>query len=476
MEIVVELKQGKLKGKLERDVLSFTKIPYGKDMGRFKALAPPEQWEGIYDATVPAPVFPQTLSRLSTVIGTLPEENHHSESAFYLNVYAKNSTRKKPVLFWIHGGAFITGGGTLPWYDGTSIAGNGDLVVVSVNYRLGVLGNLHIPGVSEPNLAFKDLIQAFTWVKGNIAAFGGDPEQMTIAGQSAGAWFATAFMSVPKLQGQFKNAAILSFPGGLRPLKEAEEQVLRAEFLKELSLDRNSWNQLYDLPVETILEAQQKTAAKLAAEGSIASFTPVYDGELLREDIIQGAADVSKDRVHVFIGFTADETTSFFHSLPESVPEEALHKVIGKLTAADARQIVEAYRKTYPNDHNQRLLVNISSELIFDLPTIALMDRLADRGANIYAYRFDYPSSNPKLAACHCLELPFLFGNFGSWKSAPMLLGCSDAENRLVSGQFQKMVIELAHQGERFDLWPKYESRSRKAMSVRVNSEMIELG
>lgn len=272
METIVELKQGKVKGKLDHDVLSFTKIPYGKDMGRFKAAAPAETWEGIYDAADAAPIFPQTLSRLSTVIGTLPEENHQSESAFYLNIYAKNSTHKKPVLFWIHGGAFITGGGSLPWYDGKYLAGNGDLVVVSVNYRLGVLGNLHIAGVTEPNLALKDLLLAFGWVKENIAAFGGDSEQITIAGQSAGAWFTTAFMSIPELKGQFKNAAVLSFPGGLQPLKEAEEQILRDEFLKSLDLEQKDADQLFDLPVDAILEAQKKNGNEVCASGTFSDF------------------------------------------------------------------------------------------------------------------------------------------------------------------------------------------------------------
>lgn len=184
---------------------------------------------------------------------------------------------------------------------------------------------------------------------------------------------------------------------------------------------------------------------------------------------------MSQDQVNLLIGVVADETTSFFHSIPEAVSEEVLYKAIGQLTNADAKQTVAAYRAKYPEYSAQRLLIEISSDLVFNSPTVSLMDKLAGNNANVFAYRFDYPSADPKFGACHCLELPFLFGNFETWKSAPMMIGSSDADNRQVSAHVQDLIITLAHKGDRFDQWPKYERDGRKALSIHVQSEVIEL-
>ncbi|MEN2369609.1 carboxylesterase family protein [Leuconostoc lactis] len=182
-------------------------------------------------ATKPGPIFNQDINRLGPVMGSKPEEKNQTEDAFRLNVWTTGSHTKKPVLFWIHGGGFLTGGGALPWYNGQSLAENGDIVVVNVNYRLGALGHLYQPGVADDNLALHDLITALTWVKDNIAVFGGDPEQITVAGQSVGAWYTLALFASPMASQLINRIGLLSFPGAAEPLTKEKAAMLTAILL-----------------------------------------------------------------------------------------------------------------------------------------------------------------------------------------------------------------------------------------------------
>lgn len=149
-ELVVQVAQGQLLGTKEGQTHAFYDIPYGQFAGRFKYVAAPNTWEGTRLATKPGPIFNQDINRLGPVMGSKPEEKNQSEDAFRLNVWTTGSQTKRPVLFWIHGGGFLTGGGALPWYNGQSLAENGDIVVVTVNYPLGALGHLYQPGAAEP--------------------------------------------------------------------------------------------------------------------------------------------------------------------------------------------------------------------------------------------------------------------------------------------------------------------------------------
>ena len=172
-------------------------VPYASDAGRFKIAQPARPWEGTRDATKPGPVFPQTAGRLSFVMGNTAEEKNQSEGAFSVNIWTPDTEGRCPVLFWMHGGAFMTGGGAIPWYSGEALARDKGIVVVNVSYRLGVLGNLYLPEIADVNLSVHDVNQALVWVHENIRYFGGDPDNITIAGQSAGAWYAVVMMGDP---------------------------------------------------------------------------------------------------------------------------------------------------------------------------------------------------------------------------------------------------------------------------------------
>jgi para-nitrobenzyl esterase len=187
--IITNCAQGLVKGLLDDHLHTFFDIPYANDAGRFLPPHPPSSWSGERDCTRSGPIFPQLPSRLDFVMGPTAKGVDMSEDAFRLNVFTPALSGKLPVIFWIHGGGFLTGGGALQCYSGHHLAKSGRAVVVTMNYRLGLLGNLFMRGVSQGNLAVRDLEMALQWVKSNIAGFGGDPDGIVLAGQSAGAWY-----------------------------------------------------------------------------------------------------------------------------------------------------------------------------------------------------------------------------------------------------------------------------------------------
>src|SRR5829696_6547352 len=189
---------GTLRGTHEQGVAVFRAVPYAAppvDTLRFKPPARPAPWTGERDATVDGPIAPQGPSRLRAAMGDFSYPQ--SDDCLTLTIWTPSpDAARRPVLVWLHGGAFISGAGSLPWYSGATMARRGDVVVVGVNYRLGALGFMHLPGVSLPNLGLLDQFAALEWVSRNIAAFGGDPDNITIAGQSAGGFSVLAMLAL----------------------------------------------------------------------------------------------------------------------------------------------------------------------------------------------------------------------------------------------------------------------------------------
>lgn len=211
-------------------------------------------WEGTRDASEPGPVFPLNKSRLSPVLGNKPGEEFQSEDAFHVNVWTPSLAGSRAVLFWIHGGAWVTGGGALPWYRGANLAKNGDVVVVTVSYRLGALGTLNLPGVANGNMAVGDLLAALKWTKENIAAFGGDPDRMTVAGQSAGAWYTVMLSGHLEASKLFKRSIALSYPGSFTPISKERATELAEALVEELGCKDNP-ARIADVPIADVLKA-----------------------------------------------------------------------------------------------------------------------------------------------------------------------------------------------------------------------------
>ncbi|CAH8770803.1 carboxylesterase family protein [Paenibacillus dendritiformis] len=444
---MVICEQGELVGTQEKQALAFYNIPYGADKGRCKPVGEPSKWTGTRDATKPGPVFPQLPSRLSTVVGTKKEERNQQEDAFILNIWTKLTNEKRPVLFWIHGGGWLSGGGSLPWYNGSEMASNGDVVVVTVNYRLGALGNLYVPGISEGNLALQDLIAALHWVKKNIEAFGGDPHQITVAGQSAGAWYSVALMACEEVKGMFNRTALFSFPACTKALDENASLELSNLLLERLGIDERNKEKILGVPIEDILSSQVEVIREVQRRNNdlLTAFLPIVDGVLLKGDIWSEAIRISGGNVNVIAGITGEETAAFFHQ-------------------TDLR-----------NKDNYFELVKRSSDEIFG-QTHEFMLSINEGGSDTYLFHFNYPSPDPYLLACHCMDLPFVFGNFEKWDNAPMLADIHVEEALHLSDQVQGYLLRFIKNGSpnhenRID-WPVYE---RKQRNILIFDKKIEL-
>ena len=281
---------GLLRGSSENGIHVFRKVPYAAPpVGalRFARPAPVESWQGERDATQDGPVPLQPVSRLRAAMGDFQADQ--GEDCLSLTITTPGVDKgRRPVLIWLHGGAFWTGAGSIDWYSGASLSHHGDMVVVGVNYRLGALGFLDIPGVSDPNLGLHDQIAALEWVHREIESFGGDPDNITVAGQSAGGLSILAMLGHPGCRKMIRRAIVQSAPFGRLLKTRAESQAIAEAIAKKIGItDPGQWR---TVSAQSINEAQLVVARSMAAfANTTPAFLPVIDHELLGEDII-GAA------------------------------------------------------------------------------------------------------------------------------------------------------------------------------------------
>ncbi|MEU4518015.1 carboxylesterase family protein [Amycolatopsis sp. NPDC024027] len=349
--MIVETTTGRVRGEQG----AFKGIPYATAK-RFERPAPPEPWTGVRDALEAGPAAPQPPSRLEHALGPMPLPQ--SEDCLSLNVFTPSTTGSRPVLVWIHGGGFTSGSGGQVWYTGTRLARDADAVVVTLNYRLGALGFAALDGV-PPNLGIADQLAALEWVRDNIAAFGGNPAEVTLGGQSAGAQSTLALWSSPRTRGLIKRIAVQSAPLGMRP-STWEEANRNARALEDFR----------DAPVERLLAAQVSVPGK---PGSLEPpFQLVADGDLVAEDLVEAAPEGP-----ALISWTREELRAFVPDAPQDV--------------------IDAGNGFFTSD------------------------RLAEK-LGAFTYRFDWQAPGNRFGACHCIDIPFLFGTHDVW-DAPMLAG-----------------------------------------------------
>ena len=276
-------KAGELRGATENGVAVFRGVPYAAAPVGELRFAPPQPvpaWSGTRDATKDGPVAPQGRSRLAHVMGDF--ERPQSEDCLTLNIWTPApDSKKRPVLVWIHGGAFASGAGSLPWYSGERLTANGDVVVVSINYRLGALGFLCLPGVSDGNLGLLDQVAALRFVHDNIAAFGGDPGNLTAVGQSAGAASIAILMTMPQADGLFRRTIMQSTPFGRMSRTLEDSHRIGRRLLEVLGLKPGEEPKLKSLPFAQFVKAQGDVARleKKFAD-ALAPFWPVIDGKV----------------------------------------------------------------------------------------------------------------------------------------------------------------------------------------------------
>jgi para-nitrobenzyl esterase len=467
-DAVVTVAGGQLQG-VERDgTTSWLGVPYAAPpLGprRFRRPAPVDAWEGVRPATRPAGAAQQARSVHSPVRAL---GSGVGEDCLYLNVHApadaRTDGRPRPVLVWLHGGAFTGGSGAL--YAGAPLAAQGDLVVVTVNYRLGVFGFVDLGSAVDADipslLGLRDQIAALRWVRDNIAAFGGDPEQVTLAGESAGSISVALLLAAPSTTGLFRGAVMQSGSYNLIHGDEAREEVARA-YARNLGLGRHDGDRLWQLTPQELLAAQQVVDAQFP--GTLPA-APWFDGDLVPASLAE-AQRTSRPEVALLAGHNRDELT-FFQRRSGDIMPTTRRTLVARLQAALGWDEAERLLAHYPDTAlGTRAL---GTDLNFAAPTQHFAERHAGAGGRTWYYRFD--AAVPVLGATHAAELPYLW----DWQGWPALVlrGRRTPRRLALAGRMRRRWLAFARDLDPGPDWPAYTLPERRTLVLDPAGDHVE--
>jgi para-nitrobenzyl esterase len=480
---LVQTEGGKVRGYIHKGVFTYKGIPYAK-AERFMAPAKPAAWKDVRSSMTYGPVCP--MDPTTTVNDEFEFPFHHNwgytnENCQTLNVWTTgiNDNKKRPVMVWFHGGGFTAGSYVeLPSYDGENISRKGDVVLVSVNHRLNVLGFLDLSAYgdkykSSPNAGLLDLVAALQWVRENIAQFGGDPGNVTIFGQSGGGGKVTSLMNAPSAKGLFHKAIVESGSYLTGFTEPSVSKRVAAALLEELQLQPSQVDSLQTIPYEKLNAAGKKALSKvgaaLKAEGKTLpqfglSWGPNLDGSFLPYQPTDAAAVEIAKNVPMLVGSTKNEFTPFIPGSRDITMENAkanLQKKYGDKTDAYMAAVKKAYPETTkPSDY-------IDIDVLFRPGTISHANLKAVAGAApVYMYLFCWqsPVMDGMYKAMHCMELPFVFDNID--KCEEMTGGGKEAY--ALADKMSSAWINFARTGnpgaKNLPSWPAYTQQNGATM------------
>ena len=478
---VAQTANGKVAGYIQDGVTIFKGIPYAK-ANRFEAPVQADSWEGIRSCRQYGPVSPQGArsgwANDEIAFAFNWNDGVQGEDCLRLNVWTPAlDSRKRPVMVWLHGGGYSAGSGQeLPSYDGTSLAFAEDVVVVSINHRLNVLGFLDLSAYGETyaksaNAGLLDIVASLKWVRDNIAAFGGDPSNVTIFGQSGGGGKVTTLLATPCAKGLFHKAIVQS-GSMLRTMESKYSRKIGIATVRNLGLDASSIDKISEVPYGELLAAGEKAIAQVKAEADrdgVASFifgwAPTVDGDVLPSQPFDPQAPAISADIPMIIGTTRHEfsMTTYVPALRNAGREEVIGILKGRYGEGTER-FLELFAKAYPGSKPADML---DADFVFRPGAIEQALRKSLQGAApVYMYMFNWesPVLDGILRSTHCMEIPFVFNNAD--RHASMTGGGAQAME--LASKMSHCWAEFARCGkpsaEGLPEWEPFEAEKRAVM------------
>jgi para-nitrobenzyl esterase len=499
MDKIVTVAGGRVRGVRRGEVWSFSGIPYARAPEgalRWRPPQPPLSWSGVRDASSFGPIAPQSLSVPGIAGPADPDGSElQSEDCLTLNIWTPDapetlsSASRRPVMVWIHGGGYTGGSASNFVYRGGELVRQGDVVVVTCNYRLGALGFLGHRDLRDPdgfigNWGLHDQVAALQWVRDHIALFGGDAGNVTVFGESAGGFSVSALMGTPRAAGLFRRAIVESGGAHVHTVEEAERSADR--LVATLGLAACDRTTLESVPAADLVAATAVVAKRIPDPGMIPlPFLPVVDGSFLPQHPLTAIEQGAASSVDLLIGTNKDELTLFGLGDPTLLELDAASlPFLVKHAAPDmpTEELIETYRQARLDRSEavdpRALWWAMGTDDVFRWRSLQLASAQTAQGAQTFVYLFEWesPALGGVLGSCHALEVPFVFGVVGN--PAVQLFTGSGPEVDTLSGLMQQAWLAFAHTGDpshqALGPWPTWDPTTRSTMLFGRQSGAVD--
>jgi para-nitrobenzyl esterase len=503
--VEVKTKYGSLRGARDRGVAIFRGVPYGGSVSganRFNAAPSLKPWTGVRDALQLAAPSPQP-GRTGSAREPAP-----AEDCLFLNVWSPGPAgRKRPVMFYSHGGGFTSGSGGSAYQDGANLARTWDVVVVASNHRLGLMGYLYLGDLggeeyaTSGNQGMLDIRDALKWVHENIDAFGGDPDNVMIFGESGGGGKTSCLYAMPSAAPYFNKASIESGPG-IRMMPRAAAVETTLMLLKHLGLEKSDWRKLLEVPLDKLVAAQGSlsqgpgggpltmTGGRKGMTGGDrpGGFGPIIDGTVLpRHPFDPEAPAISKNKP-LIVGYNRDETIFFLQRNAEvfNLTDATLKERLAKEFGANADTVYNTYRKNRPDASATDLYIAITTANMIGIGAVTIAERkYAQRGAPVFMYIFTHesedmiPGTNHKRGAAHALEIPYKFNLVqpASSQGGRGMMAVTGPESEKAAHNMSETWSTFARTGRPAAKgqpeWPAYDDKTRATMEINAECKVV---
>jgi para-nitrobenzyl esterase len=487
--VVAETTYGRVRGTEVSGIKIFKGIPYGATttgQNRFMPPVAPAKWSGVRDALAYGSSAPQSepgarraASAIAVAAAGLPAE---SEDCLVLNVWtpAVRDNRKRPVMFWCHGGGFATGSGSSPVTEGLNLARRGDVVVVTINHRLNVLGFTSLEEAGGPEFASSgdvgmlDIVAALRWVRDNIAEFGGDPNTVMIFGQSGGGRKVSTLLAMPSAKGLF-HRAIIESGATLRLVEPDQGTRVARELMTTLGIPKERVRDLQSVPIDRMMSAYFEVVRRMNVDQMTQGFSPLADGTEVHHPFHPTASTVSAD-VPVMLGSTRTELTSSAQEADFSLTDAAMRGRVRQLIGNAADSAIQVYQKANPGATASDIYFLIASDYRYSGPVMKIAERRAALGKGpvyLYYFRWETPVDGGRLKSPHTIEIPFAFDNV---QAAKRLTG-GGPEAMALADKVSDTWIAFAKTGNpnqpKMPRWPAFNGKERPTMVFNTESRVV---